>query len=138
MSRGKGFIPREFIDQLIARADIVNVINQRVPLKRAGSNYKACCPFHDEKTPSFTVSEPKQFYYCFGCNASGSVLDFLMNYERLEFVEAVEVLAQIEGLEVPYEKRSTRPKSEVKRERGLLEIMELAQNFYQKALKKGV
>ncbi|PWD86441.1 DNA primase [Ignatzschineria cameli] len=137
MSRGKGFIPREFIDQLIARADIVNVINQRVPLKRAGSNYKACCPFHDEKTPSFTVSEPKQFYYCFGCNASGSVLDFLMNYERLEFVEAVEVLAQIEGLEVPYEKRSTRPKSEVKRERGLLEIMALAQNFYQKALKEG-
>ena len=137
MSRGKGFIPREFIDQLIARADIVSVINQRVPLKRAGSNYKACCPFHDEKTPSFTVSEPKQFYYCFGCNASGSVLDFLINYERLEFIEAVEVLAQIEGLEVPYEKRNTRPKEAIKRERGLLEIMELAQSFYQRALKEG-
>lgn len=137
MSRGKGFIPRDFIDQLVARADIVSVINQRVPLKRAGSNYKACCPFHDEKTPSFTVSEPKQFYYCFGCNASGSVLDFLMEYERLEFVEAVEVLAQIEGLEVPYEKRNTRPKEVIKRERGLLEIMELAQSFYQQALKEG-
>ena len=73
---GKGFIPREFIDDLIARADIVALINQRVPLKRSGSNYKACCPFHDEKTPSFNVNEPKQYYYCFGCGASGNVISF--------------------------------------------------------------
>lgn len=135
MSRGKGFIPREFIDMLIARADIVSVINQRVPLKRAGSNYKACCPFHDEKTPSFTVSEPKQFYYCFGCNASGSVLDFLMNYERLEFVEAIEALAQIEGLEVPYESRSKQSEASIKRQKNLLEVMGMAEAFYRQQLR---
>lgn len=135
MSRGKGFIPREFIDMLIARADIVSVINQRVPLKRAGSNYKACCPFHDEKTPSFTVSEPKQFYYCFGCNASGSVLDFLMNYERLEFVEAIEALAQIEGLEVPYESRSKKSEESIKRQKNLLEVMSMAEAFYRQQLR---
>ncbi len=135
MSRGKGFIPREFIDQLIARADIVTVINQRVPLKRAGSNYKACCPFHDEKSPSFTVSEPKQFYYCFGCNASGSVLDFLMNYERLEFIEAVEALAQIEGLEVPYEARSKKSEATIARQKNLLEVMNMAEAFYRQQLR---
>ncbi|UNM95036.1 DNA primase [Ignatzschineria rhizosphaerae] len=135
MSKGKGFIPREFIDMLIARADIVSVINQRVPLKRAGSNYKACCPFHDEKTPSFTVSEPKQFYYCFGCNASGSVLDFLMNYERLEFVEAIEALAQIEGLEVPYESRSKQSEAAIKRQKNLLEVMSMAEAFYRQQLR---
>ncbi len=135
MSRGKGFIPREFIDQLIARADIVSVINQRVPLKRAGSNYKACCPFHDEKSPSFTVSEPKQFYYCFGCNASGSVLDFLMNYERLEFIEAVEALAQIEGMEVPYENRSRKSEATIKRQKNLLEVMNMAEAFYRQQLR---
>lgn len=135
MSRGKGFIPREFIDHLIARADIVSVINQRVPLKRAGSNYKACCPFHDEKSPSFTVSEPKQFYYCFGCNASGSVLDFLMNYERLEFVEAVEALAQIEGLDVPYESRSKKSEATIARQKNLLEVMNMAEAFYRQQLR---
>ena len=135
MSRGKGFIPREFIDMLIARADIVSVINQRVPLKRAGSNYKACCPFHDEKSPSFTVSEPKQFYYCFGCNASGSVIDFLMNYERLEFVEAVEALAQIEGLEIPYESRNQKSAETIKRQKNLLEVMSMAEAFYRKQLR---
>lgn len=135
MSRGKGFIPREFIDMLIARADIVSVINQRVPLKKAGSNYKACCPFHDEKTPSFTVSEPKQFYYCFGCNASGSVLDFLMNYERLEFVEAIEALAQIEGLEVPYESRSQKSEATIKRQKNLLEVTSMAEAFYRQQLR---
>ena len=135
MGRGKGFIPREFIDSLIARADIVSVINQRVPLKKAGSNYKACCPFHDEKTPSFTVSEPKQFYYCFGCNASGSVLDFLMNYERLEFVEAIEALAQIEGLDVPYEQRSQKSEAAIKRQKNLLEVMNMAEAFYRQQLR---
>ena len=135
MSRGKGFIPREFIDMLIARADIVSVINQRVPLKKAGSNYKACCPFHDEKTPSFTVSEPKQFYYCFGCNASGSVLDFLMNYERLEFVEAIEALAQIEGLEVPYESRRQKSEATIKRQKNLLEVTSMAEAFYRQQLR---
>ncbi len=136
MGRGKGYIPRDFIDSLIARADIVSIINQRVPLKKAGSNYKACCPFHDEKTPSFTVSEPKQFYYCFGCNASGSVLTFLMNYERLEFLEAVEVLAQIEGVEIPYVHGEGYSEEKVEAQKNLIEVMKMAEAFYRQQLRK--
>ena len=98
-----GLIPQPFIDDLVARADIVEIINARVPLKRAGREYRACCPFHQEKTPSFWVSPIKQFYHCFGCGAHGTVLAFLMNYDRLPFVEAVEELAQRLGLEVPRE-----------------------------------
>ncbi|MFC3094350.1 DNA primase [Alteromonas sediminis] len=103
-----GRIPREFIDDLIARSDVVDVIDSRVKLKKAGKNYQACCPFHNEKTPSFTVSQDKQFYHCFGCGAHGNVLSFLMEYDRLEFVEAVEELARSHGLEVPRE-ASNRP-----------------------------
>ena len=99
MSRGR--IPQSFIDDLVGRVDIVDVISERVPLKKAGREFKACCPFHDEKTPSFTVSPSKQFYHCFGCGAHGTVLGFLMDYERLEFVDAVEELAGRLGLEVP-------------------------------------
>lgn len=98
-----GRIPQSFIDDLLNRVDIVDVVDQRVPLKKQGSNHVACCPFHDEKTPSFTVSPTKQFYYCFGCGASGSAIGFLMEYDRLEFVEAVEALASIIGAEVPRE-----------------------------------
>ena len=98
-----GRIPQAFIDDLIGRADIVEVINARVPLKRAGREYRANCPFHNEKTPSFWVSPTKQFYHCFGCGAHGTVVSFLMNYDRLSFVEAVEDLAQRMGLEVPRE-----------------------------------
>jgi DNA primase len=98
-----GRIPRSFIDDLIARADLVEIIGARVPLKRAGREYKANCPFHTEKTPSFWVNPVKQFYHCFGCSAHGTALDFLMNYDRLSFVEAVEDLAQRLGVEVPRE-----------------------------------
>src|SRR5688572_27257303 len=98
-----GRIPRAFIDDLIARADLVEIIGARVPLKRAGREYKANCPFHNEKTPSFWVNPVKQFYYCFGCSAHGTALDFLVNYDRLSFVEAVEDLAQRLGVEVPRE-----------------------------------
>jgi DNA primase len=101
-----GLIPQAFIDDLVGRADIVEIINARVPLKRAGREYRACCPFHQEKTPSFWVSPTKQFYHCFGCGAHGTVLGFLMNYDRLPFVEAVEDLAQRLGLEVPREQGS--------------------------------
>jgi len=101
-----GLIPQAFIDDLVGRADIVEIINARVPLKRAGREYRACCPFHQEKTPSFWVSPIKQFYHCFGCGAHGTVLGFLMNYDRLPFVEAVEDLAQRLGLEVPREQGS--------------------------------
>jgi DNA primase len=96
-------IPSGFIDELMARTDIVEVVNSRVPLKRAGSEFKACCPFHGEKTPSFTVSPTKQFFHCFGCGAHGTALGFLMDYEHMSFPEAVEELATLAGLEVPRE-----------------------------------
>ena len=98
-----GRIPHTFIDELLTRTDIVDVIDARVQLKKAGREYKACCPFHNEKTPSFTVSQVKQFYHCFGCGAHGNAISFLMDYEHLEFVEAVEELAHMTGLEVPRE-----------------------------------
>src|SRR5690606_12141034 len=96
-----GRIPQHFIDELIARADIVELIGSRVPLKKQGKEFKACCPFHGEKTPSFTVVPDKQFYHCFGCGAHGTALGFLMEHDHLSFVEAVEDLASRVGLEVP-------------------------------------
>lgn len=98
-----GRIPQDFIEQLLARIDIVGVVGERVPLKKAGREYTACCPFHNEKTPSFTVSPSKQFYHCFGCGAHGSAISFLMEYEHLEYVEAIESLANSLGLAVPRE-----------------------------------
>jgi DNA primase len=104
-----GRIPQHFIDELIARTDIIEVIGSRVQLKRAGREYKACCPFHDEKTPSFTVSPDKQFYHCFGCGAHGTALGFVMDYDHASFVEAVEDLAARAGLEVPREGGAAAP-----------------------------
>jgi DNA primase len=98
-----GRIPQSFIDELLNRTDIVEVIDARVPLKKAGREYKACCPFHGEKTPSFTVSQVKQFYQWFGCGEHGTAITFLMEYEHMEFVEAIEELAHRAGLEVPRE-----------------------------------
>lgn len=103
-----GLIPKQFIVDLIDRADVVEVVGRHVQLKKAGKEYKACCPFHDEKTPSFTVSPSKGFYHCFGCGAHGTALDFLMQYDHLEFVDAVESLAGLMGVEVPREE-SQRP-----------------------------
>ncbi|HEY5101349.1 MAG TPA: DNA primase, partial [Steroidobacteraceae bacterium] len=100
-------IPQGFIDELIARADIVEIVGLRVQLKKAGREYKACCPFHDEKTPSFWVSPDKQFYHCFGCGAHGTALGFLMAYDKLSFPEAIEELAERLGLEVPHEAGSS-------------------------------
>src|SRR5690606_23447751 len=96
-------IPDAFIDELLARTDIAEVIAARVPLKRQGKEYAACCPFHDERTPSFTVSPQKQFYHCFGCGAHGTAISFLMEYDRLGFLDAVEELARRAGMEVPRE-----------------------------------
>jgi DNA primase len=84
-----GRIPQSFIDELVNRIDIVEVIDARVPLKKAGREFQACCPFHNEKTPSFTVSPTKQFYHCFGCGAHGTAIGFLMEFDHLEFPEAV-------------------------------------------------
>ena len=96
-----GRIPPEFIDQLLARADIVEIIDSRVPLKKAGREYKGCCPFHDEKTASFTVSPGKQFYHCFGCGAHGTAIGFLMEYDHLGFRETIEELAARYSMTVP-------------------------------------
>lgn len=98
-----GLIPQWFIDDLLNRADVVELIDSRVPLKKAGHEFKACCPFHNEKTPSFTVSPSKQFYHCFGCGAHGTAISFLMEYEHMDFVEAIESLAAHMGIEVPRE-----------------------------------
>ncbi len=98
-----GRIPDHFIDELLNRVDIVDVVSSRVPLKKAGKEYQACCPFHDEKTPSFTVSREKQFYHCFGCGVHGTAIGFLMEHDNMEFVESIEELAQQQGLEVPRE-----------------------------------
>lgn len=123
-----GSIPREFIDEVLAYTDIVELINSRVPLKRSGSNHMACCPFHGEKTPSFSVSQPKQFYHCFGCGASGDAIRFLMEYEHLSFVEAVEELAQMAGMEVPkvaYDNKQPRQSPEQ------FELLDQVANYYQ-------
>ena len=100
-------IPDSFLDELLSRTDIVEVIEQRVPLKRAGREYQARCPFHDERSPSFTVSPNKQFYHCFGCGAHGTAIKFLMEYDRMEFLDAVEELAQRAGMQVPREPSRT-------------------------------
>ncbi len=139
MSGQSGTIPRSFIESLLSRADVVQVINQRVPLKKAGTSYKACCPFHDEKTPSFNVSQTKQFYHCFGCGASGDALKFLMEYEGLSFVEAIEALASQLGLEVPRERMSPEKQKarqvQQQRQRDLFDVMHLAAKFYRHQLR---
>ena len=139
MAEKSGSIPRSFIESLLARADIVHVINQRVPLKKAGTSYKACCPFHDEKTPSFNVSQNKQFYHCFGCGANGDALKFLMDYDGLSFVEAVESLASQYGMEVPREKLSPeKQKAQQERQqkqRDLYDVMHLTAKFYRHQLR---
>ena len=126
-----GLIPDRFIDELLARVDIVDVVQQRVPLKRAGREWTACCPFHDERTPSFTVSPTKQFYHCFGCGAHGSAIKFLMDYDRLEFPDAVEELAQAVGVTVPHEGGPTRPRED---RTDLYALLDGAASFYQRAL----
>ncbi|MDE2272259.1 MAG: DNA primase [Xanthomonadaceae bacterium] len=126
-----GLIPERFIDELLARVDIVDVVQQRVPLKRAGREWTACCPFHDERTPSFYVSPAKQFYHCFGCGAHGSAVKFLMEYERLEFPDAVEELAQSVGLAVPHEGGPARPRED---HTDLYALLEASATFYQRAL----
>ncbi|WP_373017584.1 DNA primase [Thiomicrorhabdus sp.] len=139
MANQSGSIPRSFIENLLARADIVQVINQRVPLKKAGGTYKACCPFHDEKTPSFNVNPAKQFYHCFGCGASGDALKFLMEYDGLSFVEAVESLAAQFGMEVPREKLSPKQQEQqqIKQQQqlDLYEVMRMAAKFYRHQLR---
>ncbi len=110
-------IPQPFIDDLINRIDIVDVVDKRVKLKKTGKNYSACCPFHNEKTPSFTVSQDKQFYYCFGCGATGNAIGFVMDFDKVSFVDSIEMLASNAGMQVPKEdpkKSNGRPKQDFK------------------------
>ncbi|MBL8488834.1 MAG: DNA primase [Rhodocyclaceae bacterium] len=128
-------IPESFIQELLARVDIVDVVERYVTLKKAGANYSACCPFHSEKTPSFTVSPSKQFYHCFGCGAHGTAIGFLMQYAGLGFVEAVEDLASHTGLQVPREARGEAGQAAKARKAPLTELMARAARFYKDQLK---
>jgi DNA primase len=128
-----GLIPQSFIDEILSRVDIVDVIHERVPLRKAGRNYQALCPFHSEKTPSFTVNRDKQFYYCFGCGAHGSAIGFLMEAARLSFIEAVQELANRVGLQLPSTDRSglnNPPQTQ------LYEALQSAAHFYAVQLRK--
>jgi len=125
-----GRIPDSFLDDLVVRSDIVEVIGARVPLKKAGREFKACCPFHNEKSPSFWVSPDKQFYHCFGCGAHGTVIGFLMQYEKMEFLEAVADLAQRAGLELPREAQAPRDPGTA----DLHDVMSLAARFFEQNL----
>jgi DNA primase len=130
-----GKIPRPFIDDLLNRVDIVEVIDSRVPLKKKGKEYWACCPFHNEKSASFSVSQNKQFYHCFGCQQSGNAISFLMEYDHMEFVEAIETLAQTMGIEVPYEQGQA-PSAPTQSFDPLYESLEQCSNYYQTQLKQ--
>jgi len=128
-------IPKDFIDQLLARVDIVEVIDQRLPLKKSGRDFKARCPFHDERTPSFTVSPNKQFYHCFGCSASGTAITFLIEFSHLNFREAVEELATSVGLDVPNNEYPTQQNHETSQ---LLQIVNDANNWFKAQLRHHV
>lgn len=127
-----GLIPQDFIDDLIARADIVDIIGRRIALKKAGREFKACCPFHDEKSPSFTVSSVKGFYHCFGCGAHGTAIGFLMEYDHMSFVDAIESLASTMGVEVPRDD-SDRP---ARRYDELFSLMASLEKHWQASLQK--
>ncbi len=127
-----GRIPQSFIDDLVSRADIVDIVNARVTLRKAGREFSACCPFHNEKTPSFTVSREKQFYHCFGCGAHGTAISFLMEYNHMTFVDAIEELASNLGLEIPYENHNN-PKRASNDD--LYALLKQASNDYQEQLR---
>lgn len=130
-----GLIPQSFIDDLLNRTDIVDVVSSRVQMKKAGKNYTACCPFHKEKTPSFSVSPDKQFYYCFGCGAGGNALGFIMDHDNLDFPQAVEELAKAAGMEIPREESGRAHKLRQPTDSPLYPLLTAAADFYRQALK---
>jgi len=130
-----GLIPQAFIDDLLSRADIVDVIDKRLSLKKTGKNYSACCPFHKEKTPSFSVQPERQFYYCFGCGAGGNAIGFIMNFEQMDFPLAVEALARDNGMEVPREESAAASKKQSENAK-LLAAIEDSSKYYQQQLRK--
>ena len=130
-----GLIPQSFIDNLLSRTDIVDVVDKRVPLKKQGNNYTACCPFHQEKTPSFSVNQERQFYYCFGCGAGGNAIGFVMNFDKSDFPVAVETLAKDAGLEVPREE-SQRQIKKTRQHMSLYDVLSSASVHYQLQLRR--
>jgi DNA primase len=128
-------IPPDFIQQLLARVDIVDVVDKHVKLKKAGQNYSACCPFHNEKSPSFSVSPQKQFYHCFGCGAHGTAISFLMEYAGMGFRDSVRELAEGVGLTMPQEANSSESIERAREAASLGEVMEAARDFYRRELK---
>ena len=128
-----GRISQPFIDGLLARTNIIDIINDSIQLKKAGKNYLACCPFHQEKTPSFTVNPDKQFFYCFGCGAAGNVINFIMRYHQLDFPAVIEVLAHKLGLDVTRE-QSKETQEKIERLSPLYSILQEAAFFYQEQL----
>ena len=129
-------IPQDFIDQLLNRVDIVDVVERYVPLKKSGQNYMACCPFHKEKSPSFSVSPSKQFYHCFGCGVHGNAIRFVMEHAGMSFVDAVNDLATSVGMSVPQVAASPQQQQAVRQRPGLLECMGEAARFYKQSLKR--
>ncbi len=130
-----GLIPQSFIDDLLNRSDIVEVVGSRIQLKKTGKNYSALCPFHKEKTPSFSVSPDKQFYYCFGCGAGGNALGFVMDHDQLDFPQAVEELAKRAGMEVPREDSGRKHKPRQPVDSPLYPLLAAAADYYRQALK---
>jgi DNA primase len=128
-------IAQDFIDELLARTDIVEVIQPRVVLKKTGQNFSGLCPFHQEKSPSFNVSQEKQFYYCFGCQASGTALKFLMEYDRLDFIAAIELLAGMAGLQVPQSSPGATPER-IEHRKSIYQILDQSADFFQRQLKE--
>src|ERR1700751_5694988 len=129
-------IPQEFIQPLLGRVDIVDVVDRYVKLKKAGANFSACCPFHNEKTPSFTVSPSKQFYHCFGCGAHGNAIGFLMEYSGLAYPEAIRALAETVGMQVPETRGRPERGAGASANPGLPARMLEALNYYRAQLKK--
>lgn len=130
-----GLIPQSFIDDLLARADIVDVVGERVTLRKTGKNYSGLCPFHQEKTPSFSVEPDKQFYYCFGCGKGGNAIGFIMDYENIEYPQAIESLANSMGLEVPREE-SHKLQQQRELNQTLFDVLQNASNYYQQQLRQ--
>lgn len=127
-----GKIPKDFINHLLLRTNIVDLIRTRIKLKKNGKNYQTNCPFHDDKTPSFTVSYEKQFYYCFGCNTHGNAIDFLINYEDLNFIESIEELSLMQGLSIPFEKNIISEKNDYFKKQKLYLLIDQISKLYQK------
>ena len=134
MMMSTGYIPQEILDEIVARCDIVSVIGEYVPLKRRGSNYQGLCPFHNEKTPSFSVSPAKQIFHCFGCGKGGNVFRFIMEIEGVSFLEAVEKLAKRANVKLPEKELTAAQREKLEQRKRYLQINNYVARYYHKVL----